>query len=796
MIAKDGAHTLGPCLDSIRPYARQIVVCVDERTTDNTKRVARSHGAEVYDVAVSHEHTCDYHGTVWAQHFANARTESFRHLDPSLEWWMWLDADDVVQGGENLGAMLGAVDKRYCAIWLPYVYSTIEGRSNTEFHRERLLRTRIQRGDEIVPQGWQWRYRVHEVIAPVPDGPMFGSDTVKIVHQEGVHRTENSARRNLLLLELDLEEDPHDARATFYMGNQYFAMGDWANAAKWYEQLLGLRHGNMYERWQTAVYLSMAYERLGNLEMATQSAFVALDEAPWHPEPYYRLAAINLAAGRWDHVEHWTDLGRTKTKEPPFFVFKNQLDYTFNNRVCLADAYSQLGRLEEAEAELRAAEAILPDPNVQRALVAYGEQKQIIDRANAFIGGARAGLEGEALAQLYEQQPLEVRAIPQVRQIVMPGLLKGRGDTQPRIVFWCGRSVEEWAPPKVDESGIGGSETAVIQIARKFAQDGWRADVYNGAGRYEGVYDGVGYWDPERYVDQQQHVFVAWRQPVIPASPESVASLLWCHDLNYGPQSIEAVRSWCRADGRVLGVSDWHAQMLHRYYDLPEDHVGYVPNGIDLERFRSDVTRVPMRCVYASSTDRGLVRLLGLWPRVRATESAAELHIAYGWETIDRMIALGRVDLADFKMQTERLIAETEGVVWHGRLPQDELAALYQSAYCWTYPTSFLEVSCISAMEAMAGGAVPVTAAVGALRETVGNAGVLVPGLPDSRVWRDAYTTILLGVLTNPVERERYRLRGFERALQCTWDIAYEQHWKPLVDSLLSGVKEPELVCA
>lgn len=799
LICKDGEHTLGPCLASIKDYVKQIVVCVDERTTDKTKKVARKYGAEIHDVRVSEEHECDYHGKVWAQHFARARTESFRYLDPTLEWWMWLDADDTVPNAAHLPELLPRIDPHYCAIWLPYVYSTIEGRSNTEFHRERILRTRVLTPEgEVRPQGWEWRYRVHEVIAPVPDGPMFGNDSVKIVHQANQHKSESSAARNLLLLEIDLEQDPNDARAVFYMGNQYFAMQRWREAAEWYERLLSLRHGNVYERWQTAIYLSMAYERLGNLEQATQSAFCAIDEAPWHPEPYYRLAAINLATGRFDHVEYWTDLGRTKTKKPPFFVFKNELDYSFNNRICLADALGQQGRLDEAEAELREAMAVLPDPNVEKALTNMARQKELIDKANAFVGAARAGASPEMLYDLYSKQDPDVQAIGQVRNLVMPAVLAGRADTQPRVVFWCGRSVEEWAPPKLNDTGVGGSETAVIEIAKRFASDGYRVDVYNGAGKYEGIYGGVGYWDPERYADQRQHLFVSWRQPVVPANPTSIASVLWLHDLNYGPQATDAIKSWVRPDGRVLGVSKWHANYLKQAYNLEE--TGFVPNGIDLERFRDlGIERAPMRCVYASSPDRGLLRLLKLWPRVLVAEPSAELHVAYGWDVIDKLIQHGgRADLADFKNRVMDEInrLDTKGVKWLGRLPQDALAELYSSAYCWTYPTSFLEVSCISAMEAMAGGAVVVASTAGALKETVGSAGLLIPGVPETRSWDAQYLHALTGALASPADRYRYQLRGYEQALKYTWDAAYNEHWRPLAETLLSGAKEEALVCA
>ena len=52
LIAKDAEHHLGACLESIRPIAEQIVVCVDERTTDKTARVAKKYGAQAAIIAV------------------------------------------------------------------------------------------------------------------------------------------------------------------------------------------------------------------------------------------------------------------------------------------------------------------------------------------------------------------------------------------------------------------------------------------------------------------------------------------------------------------------------------------------------------------------------------------------------------------------------------------------------------------------------------------------------------------------------------------------------------------------
>ena len=370
----------------------------------------------------------------------------------------------------------------------------------------------------------------------------------------------------------------------------------------------------------------------------------------------------------------------------------------------------------------------------------------------------------------------------------------------PRIVFFCGRSAEPWGPPSLDTTGIGGSETAVVKIAERFARDGWRVDVYCGAGRYEGEYEGVGYWEPSRlgYAgdDERADVLVAWRQPAAHSLPvRARCRVVWLHDHNHGP---DAGAELGRFD-RVLGVSDYHRRFLGDAYGL--ENVGYVPNGIDLDRFDPTIKKVPGRCVYASSPDRGLMLLLKLWPKIVGDQTHPELHVAYGWDNFDKWIGAGRHDMAAFKDECMRLIERTPRVVFRGRLPQDELARLYCESYASLYPGDFCETSYIGGMEAMAGGCVPVVSSVGATKETVADGGLVVWGPngtrsnPYSRAWQDFYVQCARAVLFEANTRLSIRARGLERAKRLTWDISYEEHWKPLVEALLHGeapATEPE----
>jgi len=754
---------------------------VDATTDDDTAAVALKHGAKVVTGhQVSEWHECPAHGRVLAQDFARARQESFKHLRQDVDWWGWVDADDVVEGGGHLAEYLATIPPESVGAWLPYVYSrTPNGLPGTLFHRERLLRRAV---------GWEWRRRVHETAHPIgksdEEAGWVETDRIRVVHQDAGHNTAGSARRNILLLEIELEEHSDDPWALYYLGNQHFALNDWRQAIRYYEA--SLNTPNVYQKWQTYIYLSMAYERLGDLGASLNAAFHALDVRPEHPEPYYRLAALYMLQGDAGRCQFWTRLG-DGMKEAPFFAFKNPMDRPYNARVTLGQAYRNAGRIGEARRELERAAAVIPTAPVLAGLAECQKLETDAAQAEALVR-VLAGHDDGFIRQLWGilNPPADVRRFGRVRDVVMPALLRQRPSTQPRIIFWCGNPVEPWAPPSLNTTGIGGSETAVVHVARRFADDGWRVDVFNGADRYEGEYDGVGYWDLGRLgADERTDVLVSWRNPGAHGLPVAArARLLWCHDLNRGPDLNADLPRW----DRVLGVSRWHATYLAQVYGLT--NAEYVPNGIDLSRFdavdRSHPQKAPFRCVYASSPDRGLLTLLQFWPQIVAQEPTAELHVGYGWETFDKAIAAGARDLAVLKARVEELLKTTPRVVWRGRLPQDDLAKLYSESYCWLYPTTFTEVSCISAMEAMAGGCVPVTSAVGALPEAIGDGGIVVAGNAYTAAWAEFWLSCAKATLLSPDVRLPAMRRGLERARQFTWEASYER-WKGLVAGLLEG---------
>src|SRR5262245_3405965 len=97
LIMRDNAGTIGPCLESVRPWVAEMV-CVDTGSTDETPQLAARLGARVYHFP-------------WCDSFSAARNESFRYAQG--DWIFWTDSDDVIDqdnGCDMRRLVLGDID--------------------------------------------------------------------------------------------------------------------------------------------------------------------------------------------------------------------------------------------------------------------------------------------------------------------------------------------------------------------------------------------------------------------------------------------------------------------------------------------------------------------------------------------------------------------------------------------------------------------------------------------------------------------------------------------------------------
>lgn len=774
MIARGAAKTLGPCLDSVKEYVDPIVILLAGRPIDNTERVALEYTDHVYwwDNDILPDGGCS--------HFGQARQAS---LDKLAEitgpdcWWLWLDADDTVVDAAKLPLLVEqARTKQSGGVWLPYYYAFLaDGTCTTLFERERVM---------YDPTNFLWRNRVHEIVTPRTPVHWTRSEQVAIRHNHLAGG--NRSVRNLTLLRLMHEEDPNDKRVLFYLGHQHFANEEWAEAAAWYERYVDVAD-NKLEQWQAYLYLAKALRKIDRTDQALAASLIALGMAPEWRDSWFDVAESYAYKGEAERCLLFAELGHQREMAPRV-VFTNPLDEIgWNVGLFVETCLFQEGKLDEALQKVKELQSITNTDFLKAKRIAYEEFVRTRDQAEAWLT-VLDGQPATNVVGLAQGLAPKFYTIPEVRDAVHGARLTLRrrnGSAGGKhIAFYCGPSLEPWAPPVMDDGGIGGSETALMQIARRFAADGYTVDVFNDCGKWEGEHDGVCYWQHGRFPKADPYdLLVSWRQGRLSLDEDIGAKRLWlwAHDLHYGPDGLTAQS----APGfeRILGVSQFHADYLRLVYDFLPGHPGldFVPNGINLDRFAPNgKERQRHRVVWLSSPDRGLDVLCSLWPSVLRSVPDAELYVYYGFNNMERL-AKNIPQYGQF-LRDIRAVMDKPGIVERGRLGQAALAQELQEASVLAYPSSFLETFGIISVEAQAAGVAVLATAIGALPEVVGDAGILVGGHHRSDAYMHTFLGCLLALLLDDDTWRVYHERGVARAPQWTWDKSYEK-WKQLVEA-------------
>jgi glycosyltransferase involved in cell wall biosynthesis len=109
------------------------------------------------------------------------------------------------------------------------------------------------------------------------------------------------------------------------------------------------------------------------------------------------------------------------------------------------------------------------------------------------------------------------------------------------------------------------------------------------------------------------------------------------------------------------------------------------------------------------------------------------------------------------------------GVVLRGNVRQHELAREFMRSAVLAYPCTFEETSCITAIEAMAGGCAIVTSRLGALPETLADAAVFVEGEPGSKTYTEQFARSIINILSDSCAWSTLHERSLKRSVFQSW---------------------------
>ena len=261
MIVRNEAHVIRRCLDSVMSLIDTWVI-VDTGSTDGTQQIIREHLASIPGELFERQ---------WVD-FAHNRTEALRLADGREDYVLLIDADEILERDSG------------CAL-PPLIADSynIEVRYNgCSYFRKQLVKSSLS-----------WRYVgvLHEYICSdkaSSEAVLAGVRTVPR-HDGARARDPQTYRRDALLLENALLEEPDNARYVFYLAQSYRDAGDHDLAIRNYKRRVEMG-GWPAEVWYSLYQIAVLRERRGDTWPVVMQDYLAAHQAePDRAGPLYRI---------------------------------------------------------------------------------------------------------------------------------------------------------------------------------------------------------------------------------------------------------------------------------------------------------------------------------------------------------------------------------------------------------------------------------------------------------------------------------------------------------------------------
>ncbi len=358
VIAKDEGETIERTLRCLRAVCDEVIVGVDDASTDETEEIAR----DLSDRVISF---------TWCDDFSVARNQVLEAC--SGDWIVHLDAHEHF-----------AVQER------PYPDAVFRfGDDAAQIIRDTILRTDRERPDikvlgcavkihcdenliaqvvsvqeRIFKRGLQYRNPVHNVLVGYDPNEALGFLDLLVLHDRPPQREKKRAeQRNEMLprrMQARIETDPDDLRSWSYLQRHAMVMSDWENVLQFGEayrdnaQRLGRNFGDEY--YHCLLHSGVACRLLDppDYERADEFLRACLQCAPLKREHWLELSAVAAARHDWQKQETCLRIASVL----PFDgrnskgTFDERI-YTYLPHLILSEMYEGLGMVAEAIEQAR-----------------------------------------------------------------------------------------------------------------------------------------------------------------------------------------------------------------------------------------------------------------------------------------------------------------------------------------------------------------------------------------------------------------------------------------------------------
>lgn len=351
MIVKDEEELLARCLRSVMPYVDEIII-VDTGSTDRTMETARSFGAEVYE-------------REWTDDFGVARQESLDLV--KSDWAFWLDADDLLFGGEKLQEMIAEAHPDVSVFYWQYLLGKeVTGDPTFTYWRERCVRN---------DGSFRWAGVAHEVLVCPGPSEQIWYPYITVEHHPKSLR-EGRGPRNLRIMEKSIQRkgDKAEPRDLFYYARELKDSGHLEKSLEVFQRYCEVSTWDD-ERYQASLDIGEIYLRLNNIHKARVTYLSGIMIRPLWPNAYYQLARLSYFEKKMEEVIHWTEIAR-RLNFPDTQLFVDRKSLTFDWIIYYTNALHEIGEIEEAYLWTEAALKIDPQDGMHLHNLEYFASKR------------------------------------------------------------------------------------------------------------------------------------------------------------------------------------------------------------------------------------------------------------------------------------------------------------------------------------------------------------------------------------------------------------------------------------
>lgn len=656
LIAKNEVENLPRLLESNKDCFDEIHI-TDTGSTDGTIELVQK-----WTTGENPSNTKVFlHHFEWINDFGAARNYSFSHAN--TDYICWEDCDDVLSDRQSFirwrDDAMGLAD-----YWLAtYDYaSDNSGNPVVSFARERVIKR---------SKGFKWNYFVHEGISPVPGSAIQYITTWKVIHKRTVADIQKDKFRNLKIFEANKSKIDH--RMRFYYGKELFEAQKPMEAFPQLMEAVTDEKLEHHDRVMGIQYACYCLQQCNQFDEAIKVAHQGLQIAPNRAEFMTVIGDCYLKKNKFMEAIPYFSAAKNCPGNPmPGDIYAGP---TFS----FADAYG-------------------PYPRNQLARIYFntGDFERALKEANECFGLFKNAEAQNIMAEI--EKAMKVTDIlvttKEVDEIVI--------STPPSGAY-------EWDEEKAKTKGMGGSETAAIEMAKHLKQiTGLPVKIFNMRDSDLTASSGVEYLSVKKlneYLSKfKPKIHIAWRHN---SKLTQAYTYLWCHDLV--TPGVERVQNF----DKMLCLSPFHKRYVQAMQGISDDKIILTRNGIDPSRFTGKSVKNPNKIIFPSSPDRGLDRSIKIVELARYEKPDLELHVFYGFDNLRKY---GLSEMAD---KLEKMISERPWVKYHGFTEQKELAHHMEESSVWLYPANFIESFCITAIEALAAGCYPLVREIGALQDTL-----------------------------------------------------------------------------